>query len=354
MTFVAREIIARFTLLPRRQNKISERVLSYNRLGLFSLLSKTIMDQKLLKILGGSTEHYPYALERKYPRIFASLMLLWDTPEAEAYFDKLMVNERADRDGFPPDVAGEIVHLSLIYAGQHPKQIKQDVWSPEARIFSKFDPLASTRTLIIWPDIPAATAAAIDSLGVPCTLDGYFRAAETGNIHALSLFLGATVHTETRNENDWTALMSAAFNGHEELARLLISQGAKVRAVEGGANTPLHWAAFAGRLDCCQLLVAQHADLDAPSKFGWTPLYQAVARNHLAVAEFLIAQGANPNATAKDGLTPLHKAAATGSLDMIRLLLNHHADARLTNLLGETPRALARKNNHDEAAALLP
>ena len=127
------------------------------------------MDQKLLSILGGDTHHYPYALEKQYPRIFATLMLLWDTPEMESYLTKLMVNERIDREGFPPNVAAEIVHLSLVHAGQHHKKDKDDVWSPEARVFSNFDPVATgTRNLLAWPNIPRVVALEIQEQGVAC------------------------------------------------------------------------------------------------------------------------------------------------------------------------------------------
>jgi ankyrin repeat protein len=311
------------------------------------------MDQKLLSILGGSTEHYPYALERGYPRIFATLTLLWDTPEIEPYFMKLMVNERVDREGFPPDVAAEIVHLSLIHAGQHRKDNKDDVWSPEARMFTNFDPLASNKNLVSWPSFSHDTSLAIQSLGAACNLDGFFRAASSGNVPAIRLFLEAGVHLETRNEDGWTILMSVVYNDYEELADLLIQKGARVKACENGGNTPLHWAAFAGRLGCCKLLVKHQAEVNARSNFGWTPLYQAVARNHMIVASFLIANGADINASAKDGQTPLHKAAATGSLELINLLLSHHADTSLTNQFGETPLILASKNNRDEAATIL-
>jgi ankyrin repeat protein len=59
------------------------------------------------------------------------------------------------------------------------------------------------------------------------------------------------------------------------------------------------------------------------------------------------------NAAAKDGLTPLHKAAATGLVEVIKLLLSHDADASRVTQLGDTPLALASKNNQDEAVALL-
>lgn len=312
------------------------------------------MDQKLLSILGGDTHHYPYALEKQYPRIFATLMLLWDTPEMEAYLTKLMVNERTDREGFPPNVAAEIVHLSLVHAGQHHKKDQNDVWSPEARVFSNFDPVATgTRNLLAWPNIPRVTALEIQEQGVACNLDGYFRAAATENIRAVRLFLEAGVQLETRNEEGWTILMTAVHKGFDVLAGLLIQQGALVNAREGGGNTALHWAAFAGRMACCKLLIEHQAEVDARSNFGWTPLYQAVARNHMIIASYLIANGADINAAAKDGLTPLHKAAATGLVEEIKLLLSHGADAGRLTQLGETPLALATKNNQDAAIALL-
>jgi len=311
------------------------------------------MDQKLVKILGGNTEHYPHLLEKKYPRIFSTLMLLWDAPEIDEYFTKLMVNERIDREGFPPEVAAEIMYMSLIHAGQHKKNLKQDIWSPESRMFNNFDPLASAKAVIAWPNIPRETALTIHALGVGCSLEGYFRAAETGNQEAISLFLGAKVHTETRNESDWTALMSAVYNDQMAVAAFLIEHGAHVNASESGGNTPLHWAAFAGRLSCCRLLVANQAMIDARSNFGWTPLYQAVSRNHMVVVAFLVSHGADINASGRDGVTPLHKAAASGSLELIKLLMSHGADTTLTNQRGETPLASATKNLQDEAVSLL-
>jgi hypothetical protein len=67
------------------------------------------MDQRLIRILGGTTEHYPYALENKYPRILETIMSLWDEDEIDPYFMELMVSDREGRGGFPPDVAANIM-----------------------------------------------------------------------------------------------------------------------------------------------------------------------------------------------------------------------------------------------------
>ena len=104
------------------------------------------MDQKLLKMLGGNVNFYPHKLESQYPRIFAKILLLWDEPEISDYFNGLMVSERADRAGFPPDVAAEIMRLNLVHAGSHKSNKKQDVWdaaafNPSANMSSELKPL---------------------------------------------------------------------------------------------------------------------------------------------------------------------------------------------------------------------
>ncbi|MFA6922177.1 MAG: hypothetical protein WC216_10060, partial [Gallionella sp.] len=92
------------------------------------------MDQRLIRLLGGSTRHYPYALESKFPRILGTIMSLWDNDEEiDDYFMGLMVNDRPNRIGFPPDVATDIMHLSLVHASRVAPDKIADIWeaSPE-------------------------------------------------------------------------------------------------------------------------------------------------------------------------------------------------------------------------------
>jgi len=45
-----------------------------------------------------------------------------------------------------------------------------------------------------------------------------------------------------KNENGMTPLFGAAFNGHKEVAELLIAAGADVNAKDVDGETPLDWA----------------------------------------------------------------------------------------------------------------
>jgi ankyrin repeat protein len=311
------------------------------------------MDQRLLRILGGDTTHYPYALESKFPRVFSKIMLLWDSPDIDAYFMDLIVDSRGGREGFPQDVAAEIVHLSLVHAAHHQSKQTSDVWEVDSDSFVGYASTALPEDRRVWREPPDAIKHAIQKMGMSCTAEGFLQAAESGDRAAVGLFLEGKVSTEIRNERGWTPLMLAAFSGQDAIVELLLKRGADVFSSDAGGNTALHWAAFAGYVNSAKLLIEHGADVDAHTNFGWTPLQQATARRHLEVVMLLINHGANLNLVASDGNTALHKAAASGYTEIIRPLLAHHADTTLKNLEGETAVKLAIKNKHDHAVKVL-
>lgn len=311
------------------------------------------MDQRLLRILGGETEGYPHALESEYPRIFGKIMALWDAPEIDDYFMELVVDKRGDRAGFPPDVAAEIVHLSLVHAAQHAADRQTDVWDVAVSSFVDYASAATPGQHGAWIELPETTRLSIEKLGGSCSPEGFLQAAESGNLAVVGLFLDANVGTEIRNERGWTELMLAPFYGHHETVGLLLEHGANIFAIDSGANTALHWAAFSGHVSCARLLVEHHADVDARSNSGWNPLLQATTRRHLEMVMLLINHRSDPNIAAQDGNTALHKAAAAGYTEIIRSLLACQADTSVKNLNGETAVKLAIKNQHDLAVKLL-
>lgn len=296
------------------------------------------MNQKLLGILGGKTEFYPYNLESKYPRVFEKILSLWDSPQIDDYFSGLMVAERSNRAGFPHEVASEILQLSRVHSAQNQLINKQDIWA--AATNSEF-------THGAWIEPSSSGKNAVLQLGNACSPEGFLRAVEAGDLQAVSLFLDANVNTEIRDERRWTPLMLAAFNGCDELVQRLIQHGANVKAADSGGNTALHWAAFGGYTDCAQMLIENQADIDARNSFGQTPLFKATARCHLKMVLLLIERGADLNATAHDGWTALHKASAMGFKEIIQTLVIYGANILSQNLDGETPIMLAMKNRQE-------
>lgn len=63
----------------------------------------------------------PLQLARRFPRIANSVAEMWRrVAPCEAYLDTLVVDQRGDRTGFPPDVARELTVLRNYYAELHP------------------------------------------------------------------------------------------------------------------------------------------------------------------------------------------------------------------------------------------
>jgi hypothetical protein len=311
------------------------------------------MDQRLLRILGGETKFYPYALENQYPRILEKIMMLWDKPGMNDYFTQLMVSDREDRAGFPPDVAAEIMRLSLVHASSHTSSQKHDIWDISMDKLANFKPSVSIKNPNEWKPLPEAKAKTLDSLGISSSARGFHRAAETGNRAAVAIFLEANVNTEIHDERGWTPLMLAAFSGHNEIINLLIKHHANILARDLLGNAALHWAADAGQIASAKLLIENRAEVDARNNSGLTPLFRAIMRRHLGVVLLLIDSGANLDLTTRDGSTALHKAAAEGYTEIVRTLLHHGANMNVKNIDGNLPLTLALKNDHKDAIRLL-
>jgi len=309
------------------------------------------MNQRLIRILGGSTEHYPYALESKYPRILEQIMSLWDSDEIDHCFMDLMVTNRGDRVGFPPEVAAEIMYLSLVHAAQESPDKNKDIWDASSNLFVNFTPHATLENS--WPAPPADIQNELKKLGFYVTPEGFFDAIEENNRAAVALFIQVPISTEIRDNRGWTPLMLAAFLGNIEITELLIKSSADINALDLGGNSALHWAVFGCHTACTRILIEHHARTDTRNNFGWTPLMQATARNNLEGAALLIASGVNLDTAANDGMTALHKAAASGYLELVELLLEQGADRKLKTYAGLTPMELAVNNKHERVIQVL-
>jgi len=145
------------------------------------------------------------------------------------------------------------------------------------------------------------------------------------------------VNAEDRNPTR-TPLSVAIVAGHTDLAKLLITKGAKVNRETRTVDTPLHFAAEYGNKEVAELLIAKGANvnaangIDGRSALG-TPLHYAVLFNKKEIVELLIAKGADVNAKDHQGQTPLRLAIfKEDSGEMAKLLLNNGADGNILSL----------------------
>ncbi|KPP57092.1 hypothetical protein Z043_125218 [Scleropages formosus] len=129
--------------------------------------------------------------------------------------------------------------------------------------------------------------------------------------------------------------------------RLLSADGSLAGTRDEDGYTPLHRAAYNGHLEIGRALVHHGADLNARTVDGWTPLHSACRWNNVAVASYLVQQGALVNAQTNGLLTPLHLAASNcNARQTLELLLTHrHLEAGLKSSSGETAFDIARRTS---------
>ena len=74
--------------------------------------------------------------------------------------------------------------------------------------------------------------------------------------------------------------------------------------------TALHLAAANGHVDVVKVLIQNGADVNAVDEYKFTALHLAARHGHVDIAKVLIENGADVNAVQKDKCTALHITAA--------------------------------------------
>ena len=74
-----------------------------------------------------------------------------------------------------------------------------------------------------------------------------------------------------------------------------------------------------------KLLLTNGAKIDSKDNDGETALHEAAKWGHLKLIQFFIGQGANVNAVGSDGRSPVHIAIAHGNIDVVNLLKKYGA-----------------------------
>ncbi len=167
-----------------------------------------------------------------------------------------------------------------------------------------------------------------------------------------------------------TLLDAAAYGGHVEILRFLVSLGLQPTVHHAAAIgdiplleelltakpnlrnptaaggrwriTPLHAAVIAGNPESVEFLLAQGVPVDAENHNGHTAL--ALCAEHprgeanIPIAQLLLAHGANADVSGgHHGGTALHRAVMHGDAALARLLLDNGADPNCQDWSGKTP-----------------
>ncbi|NXU70112.1 CTTB2 protein, partial [Oreotrochilus melanogaster] len=148
------------------------------------------------------------------------------------------------------------------------------------------------------------------------------QAASQGNVTLLSMLLNEEgLDINYSCEDGYSALYSAATNGHTDCVRLLLTAGAQVDAADKNGFTPLCSAVAQGHVKCAELLIMYQADINHAAERGQTPLYLACENGSNDCIKLLLDGGADRTVKTSDGWSPVHAAVDSGNVDSLKLLM---------------------------------
>lgn len=151
----------------------------------------------------------------------------------------------------------------------------------------------------------------------------YFDAARAGNIELLSAFYEAGVNANVADEKGYTALILAAYHGHQKAVTYLIDTAhADTCQEDNKGNTALMGAIFKGHLTVAKQLMFADCNVDAQNQQGQTALMFASLFDRQELVRELIASGANPQHTDLSGNTVADIALSQGNYTLAQALTN--------------------------------
>ncbi|CAD6199010.1 unnamed protein product [Caenorhabditis auriculariae] len=178
------------------------------------------------------------------------------------------------------------------------------------------------------------------------------NASKNGDLDEVRMYIRRGMNIDSRDpENNQTALMFSASQGHWLVLKELLKRGADVDARDKDGHTALHLAAVStAPKKILAKLVEYGSDVDAPSNSGRTPLYLATAHNRISALKALIELGADVNfcpTSMKEQFIPLHVAAYNGYFLATKLLVQSGSDYQWKSSNSQTALSYAEEKNHE-------
>jgi ankyrin repeat protein len=146
--------------------------------------------------------------------------------------------------------------------------------------------------------------------------------------------------------------------GNENVVRLLLAMGVDIEEPKNNElrKTPLLWASrFFGKSEIAKILMAQGADVKARDTQRWTVLHCAVSSEDASLLTVLLDNGALDviDVTNNDGNTPLHFAWSDNRLPLAQILVERGARLNIKNNEGQTPYEFALQLSSHEVSKYL-
>ncbi|KAL1117602.1 hypothetical protein AAG570_003917 [Ranatra chinensis] len=169
------------------------------------------------------------------------------------------------------------------------------------------------------------------------------------------MLIAAKCDIEAKDKYGMRPLLMAAWHGHRDAVRLLITCGANVHAVNRKEYDVVMCAVRNNCVEVVDLLVEtlERLDLTARDVEGNGALHHAASAGHAAIVDKLLSLGADPNATNKLGRSPLHLCCEKGHEAVCQLLIGKQGSLEAADHQGNTPLHVTVNNKHSQLAQII-
>uniref|UniRef100_A0A8D9EV41 Ankyrin repeat domain-containing protein 6 n=1 Tax=Cacopsylla melanoneura TaxID=428564 RepID=A0A8D9EV41_9HEMI len=162
--------------------------------------------------------------------------------------------------------------------------------------------------------------------------------AATGSVDAVAKILSSKKFDINATDSmGYTTLQIAATEGHVDVARYLIKQGADINVQDKvHGNTALHEACWRGYSRTVTTIAKSKSNLHVLNNGGFAPLHLCCQNGHNQSCRELLLAGCSPDIKNNYGDTPLHTSARYGHAGVTRILISAECRVSEQNKNGDT------------------
>ncbi|KAG9964220.1 purine and uridine phosphorylase, partial [Aureobasidium melanogenum] len=183
--------------------------------------------------------------------------------------------------------------------------------------------------------------------------DALRAASARGHDNIVRILLNKGARVNPQSGRPGSALRLASAGGYDNIVRMLLNKGADVNAQSGVSGNALHLASLAGHEKIVQVLLDRGADVNAQDRVYGNALITASFEGYDNIVRMLLNEGADVNAQGGEHGNALQAASIMGRYKIVQMLLNKGADINFQG--GRYGNALqaASKGGHEEIVQML-